>query len=739
MKFNIVLLVVLVYLIVVIKGQLTGPRIGILTTGNPSDLGFNYLINQAKVNVEKEFKLKEIYYYPNVKPKQAYDFMLDLCKNKYTLIFAAAYDYVNDGERLAKQYPMIQFMLRGQDYAYDNVQYMDYNFESAQYMIGYFAGLMTKTGRLGFVQPGIPYVGNYESNSFFVGVKDANPDAQLYVYDTGSFDDIELSVGAAESLMDDYGVDIIGQNQFDSSVTTAVLNRGFIGMGINGFNQKSILGNKIAFNFVMDWTECFREMINKTIEHPLGDFQHANYLGDWTYLKNSRFMVYTYGRDVTEHAIEGMKSAEQYMSTVPKSRAPYFCYKNNQYLFSESFMTVSNCVPQGVFEGQNDSFPDMFALGQYKVPLQLRDVPRSFTVAISVVCGILLFFSILLEAVVYFNRNRAVIRSASPIFCFLIILGGIIVYVGIILWSVPPTTATCNGRYWLVTLGFTILIGSLVVKNFRIWLIFDNPELKTITITNLQLFPWITSLIFINTLLMAIITTVGGLQQISVQGIDKLSKNEYLQKCIMNDKGDIALYILLAYFGLLLIIGVFVSWKIRIVDIAEFNESKPIANTLYAISFSLFVIVSLVVSPQSEQDKNMILCIAGVFMTTAALGIIFVPKVFTLITKSGSKGNQFNFKKRSTIAHSRHTKNSQESQGSYSGHVLADFTEDESELSEKNQNSKEVEEEEKKVTNNYYDSSAPRKHVIVLAEFTDDSISDVNSEVGDQNTLDNSP
>jgi hypothetical protein len=114
------------------------------------------------------------------------------------------------------------------------------------------------------------------------------------------------------------------------------------------------------------------------------------------------------------------------------------------------------------------------------------------------------------------------IRASSPTFLCLIIAGGML-QVGSVLTLGMRTTprkpavprpcidllmahllTECHASYWLFTIGFTMLYGSLVIKNYRILRIFserfrnksrwfiaafaDDEKLSTVVIPNSKLF-----------------------------------------------------------------------------------------------------------------------------------------------------------------------------------------------------------------------------------------------------------
>ncbi|KYR02865.1 G-protein-coupled receptor family 3 [Tieghemostelium lacteum] len=729
---KIIILTLLILLFINFTNSQSNPiKIAVISTEKPNDLGYNFQVNDAKVAVEKYFNLSNIFYYSAIDKTKSEQFIRDLCEDGFKIILVPTLDYTTQAKKVATSYPNVQFLVRGNNTVTNNVIHVNYNFVGANYITGYFAGLVTKTNVIGYIQPGPKSMNNYPGHAFYYGAKNANPNVTMYWYTTGSWSNPEVSGGATKKLMEEYNVDIFGQTQDDMTVSITAVDQGHIGMGTNGFDQQKIFGDKISFSYILNWTDCFKDFITNVMAYPDGNWPgRSNGYGNF----DNTFMPVTFGRKVTPEIKQKVDDHIVYFMNLGLLKAPFYCDDANKYIFSETLLNSDGCILPAQFQNMTDPLPGMTWLGNYSIPITLREVPKSFTYGFVIASGVLIFLSLILELIIWLNKNRSVIRSASPVFCELIVLGGIIVYIGIILWTIPPTNALCNARYWLVSIGFTILIGSLVVKNFRIWLIFDNPELKTIKITNYQLFPWVGGLILINVVLMAAVSGAGDLSVIDAMGIDDLGKYEYMQKCQMvnGSKGTIPLYILLGYFAVLLLIGVFVSWKIRIVDIAEFNESKPIANTLYAISFSLFVIVSLVASPQYYIDQQMILCIAGLFMTTAALGIIFIPKLYALATRQQTKNSQSSLytKKKSTIAsartsNSKNQSDSKDSQNQNHNPMQSEFTDD-SDLSEVDQK---LPESGQTLSNNrVFELGSGMSAIALGSDFTSDS---------DPNSIDN--
>ncbi|KAJ3321519.1 hypothetical protein HDU76_014076 [Blyttiomyces sp. JEL0837] len=64
------------------------------------------------------------------------------------------------------------------------------------------------------------------------------------------------------------------------------------------------------------------------------------------------------------------------------------------------------------------------------------------------------------------------IRAMSPLFSRIFSFGTIVAYVSMLFFMGPPTVATCSLRVWLPVLSAVLTYGPLVVKNFRVYVLF---------------------------------------------------------------------------------------------------------------------------------------------------------------------------------------------------------------------------------------------------------------------------
>jgi len=80
------------------------------------------------------------------------------------------------------------------------------------------------------------------------------------------------------------------------------------------------------------------------------------------------------------------------------------------------------------------------------------------------ICSALILATLgVLGAVIYFKDEESV-RASSPPFLIIMLIGSISSYIGIMLWSINPTSEQCASFPWFLGLGFIALFGALFAK-----------------------------------------------------------------------------------------------------------------------------------------------------------------------------------------------------------------------------------------------------------------------------------
>lgn len=155
----------------------------------------------------------------NSKAQEDYEPNMDLLvQKKCALVIGTGFMLENATEAVAKRNPERKFLLidsplmdaQGKPYTLPNVKTVVFREEEGSFLVGALAGLVTKSGTIGFVGGmEIPLIKKFEAG-FRAGVATTNPEAakKLLVSYTGSFDNVQMGKQVASDLLGK-GADVV--------------------------------------------------------------------------------------------------------------------------------------------------------------------------------------------------------------------------------------------------------------------------------------------------------------------------------------------------------------------------------------------------------------------------------------------------------------------------------------------------------------------------------------------------
>ncbi len=237
-------------------------------------------------------------------------------------------------------------------------------------------------------------------------------------------------------------------------------------------------------------------------------------------------------------------------------------------------------------------------------------------------------------AAIFFWRATRTLHAASPLFCALIAGGAAMVAVSCVLVVLPRTPGSCAGSVWLFHIGFSLAFGALFTKNWRLSRIFNNVELRAISISNEQLLAGLGGLIAVDITLLSLWT---GVQPFSVPAYSDVL-------CLSGSSasgGEGFISALLALKGALVIWGIYLVYQVRDVPSA-FNESRHLALAVYNAALSAAVYVAIYFSLRDYFSPTAMMRVEWAMklvVGSATLGIIFGPKFASIVFHGdGSQG-----------------------------------------------------------------------------------------------------
>jgi basic membrane protein A len=180
-------------------------RVAIILEGAISDMSWNATAYAGLKKIEAMGA--EVAYVENVPASSVADSIRTYADEKYDVIFLSTNSYADPGATAAKDYPNTQFFMINSSVVAKNVASFGIQDAEQGFLMGALAGLLTKTGTVGFV-------GGLEINpiinggkGFSQGAKYVKPDVKVIATNTGSFDNVSAAKETAKAMVGQ-GVDV---------------------------------------------------------------------------------------------------------------------------------------------------------------------------------------------------------------------------------------------------------------------------------------------------------------------------------------------------------------------------------------------------------------------------------------------------------------------------------------------------------------------------------------------------
>jgi basic membrane protein A and related proteins len=177
-------------------------KAGFVYVGPIGDYGWSHAHDQGRLYVEEKFPWLETVYVESVPEGDASRIIDRLVQEeKCNVVFTTSFGYMDDTVAAGERYPDTLFMHASGFKQTENVGTYFGDLYQAYYLNGLMAGALTKTNKIGYVAAfPIPELIRH-INAFAIGIKAANPDAELHVRWTYAWYGPDKAREAAESLI----------------------------------------------------------------------------------------------------------------------------------------------------------------------------------------------------------------------------------------------------------------------------------------------------------------------------------------------------------------------------------------------------------------------------------------------------------------------------------------------------------------------------------------------------------
>eukprot|EP00301_Raphidiophrys_heterophryoidea_P005537 c12314_g1_i1.p1 GENE.c12314_g1_i1~~c12314_g1_i1.p1 ORF type:complete len:669 (+),score=146.37 c12314_g1_i1:381-2387(+) len=225
---------------------------------------------------------------------------------------------------------------------------------------------------------------------------------------------------------------------------------------------------------------------------------------------------------------------------------------------------------------------------------------------------------------VWRNRGHPCIRASSPMFSVLTLVGlgllvGAVPAIAVSMWHVSKEarTVACRGAAGLVSFGLVIVMGCVVIRNYVLWRIFNNPQLRAMTLTPAILVRAVLMVVVINT---AVITPV-------LIHVVSTSQSSWCRLDYSSNTGAVVtLIVCFVYLGILAVCSVIVSFAIRNLK-SDHNETEQVGRATYnLVTFgTAMILVGLLTN--NSVSRLLSLSLTIVMCVMSFIAFVYLPKV----------------------------------------------------------------------------------------------------------------
>lgn len=266
-KYQRILMIAALVIVAVLFSMLFGisygnknkEKIGFIMSGSRTDEGWNGKHYQGIMKAGEEAGAK-ILVEENVAEfsGQCEIAVKRLAKKGCGMLILSSYNYSEEIYHLAEEYPELSFYVNSSEYHAENMTSYFVRMYQARYLAGIVAGMMTKTNQIGYVASMSNNEVNRGISAFTLGVRRVNPEAEVVVIFTGSWENESAEKMAAETLIEEADADVLTYHQNKSFVIEAAEQKGVYSIG---YQSETRFSEKNLVTVCCDWSLVYKELV----------------------------------------------------------------------------------------------------------------------------------------------------------------------------------------------------------------------------------------------------------------------------------------------------------------------------------------------------------------------------------------------------------------------------------------------------------------------------------------------
>ncbi|KAJ3193542.1 hypothetical protein HK101_004645 [Irineochytrium annulatum] len=263
-----------------------------------------------------------------------------------------------------------------------------------------------------------------------------------------------------------------------------------------------------------------------------------------------------------------------------------------------------------------------------------------------------IIFSLACLVMVLLYRKEKVFKTASPPFSTIFIIGTLCSYVSNSFFINRATATNCHIQLWLPLVGFSMVFGSIIVKNLRVYYLFNNTKG---TLLNYMKDPPLLAVASVFVLVEMMLLSIWSATMMPAPNQISISGNQFIYVCQATGANEIRIVATLYAYNIALIIGAgYLSYLTRDIH-ASYSESVFMSAVVVAFVFVGATILPVLQTLEPSAWNTMIRTIAVWVLTT-----------FTLLSMFGSKAIAMYFSAKNSMRNPTNNSESTNGQGTNS-------------------------------------------------------------------------
>ncbi len=248
-------------------------KVGFILNGTINDKGWGQSHFEGICKTADELNLKIIYKENVPFDDTCVTTMQEMIDQGCEIILCNSFDYGDYISQVAKKNPKIMFFHATGVKTEQNISTYFGRIYQMRYLCGIVAGLQTESNSIGYVAAFPIDEVNRGINAFTLGVRSVNPDAVVNVYWSESWTDDKANAIAANTLIDEYNVDVLAMHCDTVAPLDVAESRGIWSIGYNMDNSKDYPDSYLTAA-IWHWEEFYTPQLLKCLQ---GKFQSKQY------------------------------------------------------------------------------------------------------------------------------------------------------------------------------------------------------------------------------------------------------------------------------------------------------------------------------------------------------------------------------------------------------------------------------------------------------------------------------